>query len=200
MKVINGLGTWKNLSAFNNYGVVGSKVVDHDGFTEALKTAIAQFDWANGCDAPGQAKIKLPASANGTVSCGEAAVAGLADGDLFARIYRGVPTLFAHRSKASEVKCLEVIVYTKAAWDADKDDDAFEEVPEGVDHVIVAVLASPTEDGASYSPTRLAHNLAGGNNAFQVGTGGTAEQVLERAVEEAKKAIGYARAWLVVYG
>ncbi len=190
-------GISSNLTAFNPSNVIGSKVTDRRGFLAALEKAVASFDW-NTCRTPGQAFITMPEGLP-FVSGGEAKVEGLMDGDLVARMYRGVPSTYAVRSKAAPATFLAVIVYTAAAYNADPDvvrEGRFVD-PDATPYVIVAVIASAS--GPAFSATRLVHNLAGGNRDF-IPNGDAAHDlaILTRAIEEARKTEAYQQEWIVV--
>jgi hypothetical protein len=197
--VINGFAIPPHLSAFDPEGVIGSKVTDHEGFLSTLSAAAARFDWST-CRTPGQAFITLPEGLP-FVSSGEARTEGLRDADLVARVYRGVPSVFAHRSKAAPATSLAVVLYTAAAYNADPDVfKAGETVdPYETPYVVVAVLASAA--GPSFSATRLVHNLAGGNRDFiPNGDNDHDLAILNRVIEEAKKTANYQKEWMVVCG
>lgn len=159
---------------------IGSKVTDHANFLETLREAINNHD-TSGDRAPGQHFIVLPPQATDWVSCGIGKATKSAQ-DYHLLEYRGNVTKFLKREHAAQTDSVACVVYTNEAYLADPDitDDRRKMVEEAnADYWLVAVLATCEEAGApQLGPFRFVHNLAGGNNAFDLPT------VVERRWQE----------------
>lgn len=179
------------LTAFSDC-TIGTKVTDYKEFERVAIAAIEKFDFA-GQRVPGQGFIPcddlIP-----YVSAGVGARTQDPN-DYVARLYRGNVELFLRRDRAAKVTGAALVVYTREAYLADPDVRTNESEQARVatsdaTHILVAVLAFAGPK-APLTPTRLVHNLAGGNNEA---AGWTADEIRAKA-EEVKQ---YWDEWVVV--
>lgn len=173
------------LTAFNP-STFGSKVVDPDRFLEILSEAISATSFKDQ-RVPGQAYIPLPAEANATVSAGVGRHTNRAE-DYVLREYRGKVTVFLKRELAEPVISVAAVVYTKAAYLSDPDvagntTEVKRIIESGAGYVLVAVLASADPVASPLTPSRLVHNLAGGNKEAAEWT---ADEIRAKAKESAE--------------
>lgn len=149
-------------SAFSTR-VVGSAVLAHGAFLEAVEAAIEAHDTTQD-RVPGQHYLVLPESAFGLVSAGVGPRSPRPE-DYVLRVHRGRVEAFMKREYAGKVNGLAVVVYDRLAYLADPDLSEAEGLRVGMSdatHVLVAVLASCGAP-SPLSPHRLVANLAGGN-------------------------------------
>lgn len=157
---------WKELQAFDPTAV-GSRVLNRDQFMLALGEQIENHD-QSGDRAPGQHFVSCPRAMFELVSSGVGDATSNPD-DYVLREWRGEVQAFLKREKASPVNFLACIVYTREAFLADPQAEAYAAEWLGdATHVLVAVLAG---DVGPVQPGRFVANLAGGNNAFLTMTG-----------------------------
>lgn len=173
---------------------IGSKVLLEHIFEGFLREAIYAHDCAKDRVA-GQHFIVLPELAHQTVSAGVGPRSNNPE-DYILRMYRGKVEAFLKRSKAAPVDSLAVIVYTAGAYledpDVLKDQAEMWRINESrCSHVIVAVLANAGPKPPAFSPYRLVHNLAGGNNE-------ASDWTLDDIRRKAKDALDYDNHWVVV--
>lgn len=188
--------TWPLLTAFEGE-TIGTKVVDREGFINALTEAVQAFDFNSETNehvtTTGQGAVRLN-DALAYVSAGVGPKSSNLS-DYVLREWRGEIKPYLRREHAAEVESLTVIVYTVEAYLADPDVDAVERenILGGIaaTHVIVAVLANAGPKPPAYSPGRLVANLAGGNNDALAWD---ADTIRQKAVE----AQAYADSWSVV--
>ncbi len=180
------------VTALRANGVIGTKVLDPDGFMAALEAAIAKHDFSAD-RIPGQGFLVMP-EAVPFVSAGVGP--RTADhNDYVCRCHRGVVSAFLRRQKAGNVEGCACVVYTKAAYLADPDtqNEPEEQVrieASNPDYVLVAVLAF----AGPKSPLplhRFVANLAGANHEAQAWT---ADEIRAKA----KEVLDYADAWCTV--
>lgn len=176
-------------SAFEPTGVIGSKVIDHAGFSRVLQTAVDAHDFTQG-RVPGQGFIPLPAALP-FVSAGVGHPTEN-PGDYVMRLYRGRVTIFLRREHAAAVESCAAVVYTKLAYLSDPDVTSEEaaRITDPVTHVLVAVLAS-AGPRSELGPYRFAANLAGGNHEAQRWT---ADEIRAKA----KAVVEYDDQWTTV--
>lgn len=144
---------------------IGSRVINSNGFVDALVAAIQHHDTSKD-RATGQHFIVLH-EAREFVSAGD----GLKSdnpGDYIVRTHREGPKMFLKRECAGKTNFLAVVVYTREAYIADPDmtPEELETLDPWATHFIVAVIAS-SGPSAPVTPGRFVHNLAGGNNEYK---------------------------------
>lgn len=178
------------LTAFDSKGVIGTKVLDHDGFLMGLSNALEDIDFSTQRTI-GQAFVALPQDFWATVSGGDAKHTGNQD-DYVVRSYRGAVGLYLRREHAAPLQSLAAIVYTKAAYLEDpqvNEQEAQKLEESGADYVIVAVLASGGPKPA-LGYERFVKNLAGGNKDFAPGS-----VSVEELAQKAKESMEYNQLW-----
>lgn len=171
---------------------VGTKVTHAVDFLSVAAKAIEAFDFASQ-RVPGQGFIMCP-EAIPFVSAGVGPRSADA-ADYVVRTHRGEAQMFLKREKAAPVEGCALIVYTREAYLADPDvaGDAAEVARiQGLNprFVLIAVLAFAGPK-APLTPSRLVHNLAGGNKEALVWT---ADEIRAKA----KESLDYDRSWAVV--
>jgi hypothetical protein len=181
---------WPKLTAFDEQ-TVGSKVIDSQGFFNALSEAVLTFDF-QAQRTPGQGVVPLD-DAVSYVSAGVGPKSSRPE-DHVLREWRGDVKAFLRREHAAVVSSLSVVVYTASAYLADPDieEDEVKLVREsGATHCVVAVLANAGPKPPAYGPGRLVANLAGGNRDALTWT---ADEIRAKARESKN----YADKWSVV--
>jgi hypothetical protein len=187
MKIIH----WIGCTAFSEKAI-GSKVVLTHIFDGFLRKAIHNHDKEKD-DTPGQHYVMLPNDALEAVSSGVAPRSENEE-DFVHRMHRGRMTSMMKRDLAAPVESLGVLVFTTEAFLADPDVEEEEDArirESGATHVIVAVHANAGPKPASYTPYRLVHNLAGGNNDV-------AAWDMDKVHNVAKETLEFDDAWCVV--
>jgi hypothetical protein len=157
MKLINS----DIVTAFDSF-VIGSKVVDHDGFLKAAAEAIEGHDFSQD-RVPGQGFIVCPAAIP-FVSAGDGKRTQDPT-DYIPALHRGRVDLYLTRERAGETQFCALVVYTTEAYLKDPEVDPQEaaRINEAeATHVLVAVIASSGPE-SPLSPWRFTSNLAGGN-------------------------------------
>lgn len=192
-------------SAFNQSGVIGSKVINHAEFLRVLHVAVKNHDF-NQDRIPGQGFIQIP-DAVPFVSSGVGKPT-LDVGDYVLREYRGRVSAFLKREHAVPAEGCAAIVYSRKAYYDDPDVtpeemrriDYLAEInplsfpdppsPVPVTHILVAVLtfAGPQ---SQLSPYRFTANLTGGNHEAQIWT---ADEIRTKA----KVVMDYDNQWTTV--
>lgn len=189
-------------SAFEASGVIGSKVINHDGFMAVLRAAIEAHDFTQD-RIQGQAFLPLPRLVLPHVSCGTGRHSSDHESYVL-REHRGRVSAFLRRELAAPVESCAAVVYTMEAYLRDPDittEEASRIVSEamlGDDdkvsskdcYVIVAVLATAGPQ-SQLSPFRFVHNLAGGNKEAQVWT---ADEIRAKA----REILSYDNDWATV--
>jgi len=177
------------VSAFGNR-TIGTKVIDEDGFMSFLQECIKKHDSSK--DKLGQHVIPMPSEAFKTISAG-VGIRTQDPNDYILRFYRGKVSAYLKREKAAMVESLAAIVYTTEAYLSDPDvgeREARRIKFSNATHVLVAILASAGPD-SPLSPSRLVHNLAGGNKEAQQWS---TDEIREKAFESRE----YHDEWVVV--
>jgi len=153
--------------------VVGSRVLNHLDFLSHIIHAIKAHEW----DKSGQAVLKLPKTVFEHVTPGDGEHTNQIGDYVFAK-HRGYVDHYLKRELAGVTASCSVVVYTREAYLADPEVNV--SLRGGVEHVIVAVLASCCEE-SPYPWRTLVNNIAGGNAEFCL-TGG-----MEQATQQARK-------------
>ena len=182
------------LTAFNSTGVVGIKVVNHEGFFTELAAALESYSTTED-RVPGQHFVVLPKTAHSTVSAG----VGKKREDRRAYVislHHGQPGIFLNRALAVEVEELTCIVYTREAYLADPgvagDAAEVERIGRsGCSHVVVAVHASPGGPMSPPTPYQLVRDLVTGDHE-------THKLSASEIHEQARKSKEYWKEWVVV--
>lgn len=148
---------------------IGTKVLDQTKFMEVLEAAVKAYDPKTDKQ-EGQHFVELPSSALELISAGVGQHTGNPD-DYLVRVWRGEMGHYLKREHAAKCSGCAVIVYTRAAYQADPEVDKTRFLAacptEDITHVVVAVLgfAGPNP---TVSPFRFTANLAGSNNEYDI--------------------------------
>ncbi len=156
------------LTAFNE-ATIGTKVVDREGLITALIPAIKSHD-PSADRAPGQYYIKMPDGVLPMVSAGVGKRSSKLS-DYHLREFSGQVTAFLRREKAEPATRVDVIIYTREAYLANREvakcKKEVERVADGeardATHFVVAVLAYAGPP-STLTPYRFVSNLAGNNH------------------------------------
>lgn len=140
--------------------IVGSVVLNHADFLSHVTHAIKAHKW----DKSGQAKLKLPKTVFEHVSPGDGEHTHQL-GDYVLSKHRGQVDRYLKRELAGRTASCSVVVYTREAYLSDP--EVTVSLREGVEHVIVAVLASCCEE-SPYPWRTLVNNISGGNAEFHL--------------------------------
>ena len=172
---------------------IGTKVGQRNEFNLALSKALSSYDDSED-DAPGQHAIMLNPESIGAcdITCGVGR--RLADPDCYRMAnWRGRVNAYLKREYAAEASTVKVIVYTREAFLSDPQVKKMGITNMIETHVVVAVLANPSDAPDARSAFRLVDCLAGNNNE-------AAAWSAEKIRELASASLDMETNWSVVYG
>jgi hypothetical protein len=144
--------------AFDEGLTVGSKVINQPDFLSHVSHAIKAHDFKE----DGQGFLVLPETVFEHVSAGDGEHTH-DPADYVVAEHRGRVDAYLTRKQAGDVKFCAVVVYTREAYLADPEVNV--SLRDGIEHVIVAVLASSAPE-CPLPPWTLMNNISGGNNKF----------------------------------
>lgn len=195
------LGISDILTAFDEFGTVGTKVISGAGeFQQLLRAEIKKLENEEGHDLKTPKFFGMPTDAYHLVRNGVALREGLSEKDKHYREYRGDDMVFAYPMYAlPKVESLGVLVFPVSVYLADPevtDAERSAHLEAESTHVMVAVHSGPS----SLSYLRLVHNIAGGNNSID-GTHSAVEHdllLLHDIIKKAKATKEYEQRFIVV--
>ena len=149
----------EGVAAIEQGHAVGSRVLNHLDFLSHVAHAIKAHDFSRD-RIPGQGFLVLPETVFEHVSAGDGEHRFDDLDDYILANHRGQVGCYLKREHAGETTTCAVVVYTREAYLADPEVSV--SLPEEVEYVVVAVLASVSKD-APLTCERFVANLAGGN-------------------------------------
>ena len=167
---------------------IGTKVRDFKEFCSRVEKYVDNYDFT-ACRIPGQGFIIMPPlEFYDLITAGDGPATDEPT-DYTVCKHRGEIGCYLRREKAGDLKFVALVIFTKAAYNADPDVIAEGRYTED-DYMFVAVIGS-SGPAAPRTPGRFVHNLAGGNRE-------TLDKTAGELQKEAKEIVDYWSKWSVV--